>query len=141
MKFSYSVEAADLIAAELANTIPALHPDTLIIHVPTITNHVRTRGFDHALRIAKGLSRSSGLRQAPALARLGQHRQVGSRRQDRITKLEGAFRTKNGYFVKNERILLVDDVLTTGATIEAAAKTLKAAGAKTIDAVIFAQAK
>src|SRR5690606_4610832 len=105
------------------------------------TGHVRMRGFDHARRIASGLSRHTGLRHVPALARLGQHRQVGSRRQERLVSLDGAFRLRHGYLVRDARVLLVDDVLTTGATLEAAARTLKAAGAASVDAAVFARAK
>lgn len=141
MKFSYSGAAADLIATELMNTLPALRPGTLVVHVPTITNHVRTRGFDHARRIARELSRRSGLSHVPVLARLGQHRQVGSKRRERLGSMDGAFHPRAEYLVKDAHVLLVDDVLTTGATLEAAAKALKAAGAKTVDAVVFARAK
>lgn len=141
MKFSYSGEAADIIASELLNTLPSLPADTIIVHVPTITNHIRSRGFDHAKRIASGLSRETGLVHVPALARLGQHRQVGSKRRERLANIKDVFRPQHHYLIKNAKILLVDDVLTTGATLEAAANALKKAGAKTIDAVIFARAR
>ncbi len=81
------------------------------------------------------------MRHVPALARLGQHRQVGARRQERLISLDGAFRARAEYLIKDSHVLLVDDVLTTGATLEAAAKALKASGAKTVDAVVFARAK
>ena len=55
--------------------------------------------------------------------------------------MDGAFRPRLSYLVRGRPVLLVDDVLTTGATLEAAAKALKAAGAKTIDAAIFSRAK
>lgn len=141
MKFSYSGEAADLIAEELVHTLPVLTPDTVVVHVPTITNHVRVRGFDHAARMAREVSRRTGLRHSPALGRIGQHRQVGSKRQQRLTSMDTAFRMKQNYMVRGAPVLLVDDVLTTGATLEAAARVLIAAGASRVDAAVFARAK
>lgn len=141
MKFSYSGEAADLIAEELANTIPVLPPEALIVHVPTITSHVRQRGFDHTKRIARQLARRAGRRHLPVLARVDQHRQVGSTRSKRLTQMNNAFFTQETLLVKGAHILLVDDVLTTGATLEAAANELIRAGARSVDAVVFARAK
>lgn len=141
MKFQYSSEAAEAIAAELVNTIPALPPNTLIINVPAATSHVRQRGFDHARTIAVELSRLTGYGFIPALTRSGQQRQVGSGRQTRLAQMKGVFRVRRPLLIKDASVLLVDDVLTTGATIESAALTLKAAGAKSVDAVIFASAK
>lgn len=141
MKFKYSGEAADLIAQELAGTIPALPPETVIVHVPTITSHVRERGFDHARRIAAGLAKRSELRLVPAMGRTGQLRQVGSSRQVRLKQQIESFRLRAPFLVSGCSVLLVDDVLTTGATIEAAALALRSAGAKSVDAVVFARAK
>ena len=141
MKFKYSGEAADRIAKELAHTIPALPPHTLVVPIPTVTSHVRQRGFDHSSRIAKCLARPAGLRCLPALMRFGQKRQVGSSRRDRLEQVTDAFAVRSSVGVNGERILLVDDVLTTGATLESAARALKEAGAKHVDAVIFAKAK
>lgn len=140
MKFSYSGEAADLIAEEMMNTLPSLPADTLVVHIPTITSHVRSRGFDHARRIAKALASGAGLEHATALARLGQHRQVGSDRSTRLMGVADSFRV-NERLLEGCPVLLVDDVLTTGATIEAAARMLKQAGAKSVNAVIFARAR
>ena len=141
MKFSYSSEAADILAQELVHTIPNLKPDTLLVPVPTTTNHVRERGYDHTARIAKTLSAQLGYQYVPALARTNQLHQVGSSRRKRLEQMTDAFRVRSEYLIKGAHIILVDDVSTTGATLEAAARELKAKGAKKIDAVVFAQAK
>ncbi len=141
MKFKYSIEAAELVAAELMHTIPALPPETIVTYVPTATSHARQRGFDHAQVIVRELARRSGYKYLPILHRTGQQRQVGSSRQRRLQQMEKVFRPRQAALIRGAKVLLVDDVLTTGATIEAAAKVLKAAGAKSVDVAIFAQAK
>ncbi len=141
MKFKYSGEAADILATELVNTIPALSPETIVVAVPTITSHVRQRGFDHTKRIVARISAMTPYSSQQVLVRMGQHRQVGSSRKQRLTEVTNSFRVKSPFVVKNCPVVLVDDVLTTGATLEAAAKALRQAGASRVDAVVFARAR
>jgi ComF family protein len=117
-----------------------LTPDTLIVHVPTATRRVRSRGYDQARLLAKELARQLHQPHLACLARLGQQQQVGASRRQRVTQLASAFQAKQLSALRQARILLVDDVITTGSTLEAAAATLKAAGAKQVDAIVFAQA-
>lgn len=125
-------------AGFMQETLPYLD-DALIVPIPTATIRLRRRGYDHTRLLARQLSRLLGLPYATALARLGQSRQVGTKRTERISQLAGAFYVKNAGLIKGAHILLVDDVVTTGATLEEAARTLKRAGAKTVDAAVFAQ--
>ncbi|MDQ3064762.1 MAG: hypothetical protein M3Q36_00625 [bacterium] len=141
MKFKYSGEAADTIAKSMLNTLPHLAPNTIIVHVPSATSHVRQRGFDHAKRMAAQLSTELKLPHLPLMARTNQRRQVGYGRNLRLSQMDSAFRVRSGELIDGAHILLVDDVITTGATIESAARTLKRSGAKSVDAIIFAQAK
>ena len=61
-------------------------------------------------------------------------------RQQRLSQLEEAFRVIRPERINGAHVLLVDDVITTGATLEAAATILKRAGAKQVSALVFAQA-
>lgn len=63
--------------------------------------------------------------------------QKGLRLVERRRNLAGAFRVAKGYDIRDARVLLVDDVLTTGATCDAAAKALRAAGAASVAVVVL----
>lgn len=65
--------------------------------------------------------------------------QKGLRLRDRRKNLVGAFRVAKGYDIRDARVLLVDDVLTTGATCDAAAKALRAAGAASVVVAVLAR--
>ncbi len=141
MKFLYAGEAADIIGDELAAILPALPPETVIVPVPTITSHVRQRGYDHTRRMTRHIAAQTNLPCHTVLARRGQHRQVGSSRSTRLRKVNDSFRVRQAYLVAGRPVLLIDDVLTTGATAAAAAAALKAAGASRVDVAVFARAK
>lgn len=139
LKFERAKAAAWSIADILESILPYFPEETIIVHIPAATSRVRVRGYDQSALIAKALSRRLGCRHATLLMRRGQSRQVGAKRDKRLRQLEQAFSIRNPAMVKSGHILLVDDVLTTGATLEHAAKALKAAGAKSVDAAVFAQ--
>lgn len=139
LKFERASGAAKAIAELLVDALPYMPKETIVVHIPAATSRVRARGYDQSKLVAKQLAIALGCSHQTLLARHGQARQVGAKRTERLHQLVGAFRPNKAHNIKNAHILLVDDVLTTGATIEEAAKVLKAAGAKTVDAAIFAQ--
>ena len=112
----------------------------VLVPVPTASGRVRQRGYDQAVLLARELNRRTGRRLQRLLARIGQAHQVGAGRAERIRHLNGAFRPLQGQYIRGAHVVLVDDVLTTGATLEAAGRVLKDAGAAQIDAIVFAQA-
>ncbi len=136
LKFERSRASADVVANLLAETLPVLG-DIVITHVPTATSRIRTRGYDQAALIARRLAIQLGVEYAPLLSRLGQQRQVGKNRSERRSQMQELFiATKK----PAKHVLLVDDVITTGATLEACARILKDAGAKRVSAAVFAAA-
>jgi ComF family protein len=65
--------------------------------------------------------------------------QTGLSRRERRQNMRGAFRVRDRVDITNQRLILLDDVLTTGATVEEAARTLRAAGAAAVDVLTFAR--
>jgi ComF family protein len=137
-KFERAQAAAGTIAGYMAEVMPSLN-DVLLVPIPTASRRLRERGYDHAALLAKQLSQKCELPAESLLVRLNQTRQVGTKRGERLTQLQGAFRLRSLAAVAGKHVVLVDDVVTTGATLEEVAKLLRRAGAATVDAIVFAQ--
>ncbi len=138
-KFERAQSAASSIASLMYEAVNGLGGHDLIIPVPTATNRLRERGYDHAWLLARELGLTNHLPAMRLLMRLNQTRQVGTKRDQRLSQLRGAFRVTRPGRLQGAHVLLVDDVLTTGATLEEAALTLRKAGVAHVDAVVFAQ--
>jgi ComF family protein len=113
--------------------------DYLVVAVPTATSRIRQRGFDHSALLARNIALKLNLQSAKVLGRLGQSRQVGTKRADRLAQAADNYYVRNPKSLKGRNILLIDDVITTGATLRAATKALRANGARRVDALIFAK--
>lgn len=108
--------------------------DALVVPVPSSAAAMRRRGYP----IAELLARRAGLRPAAVLTSVGTPAdQRGLGRADRQRNVAGAFRVRRAG-VSGQRVVLVDDVVTTGATLREAARTLEAAGAIVVGAATVA---
>lgn len=140
LKFERAGSASKDVARVLSNLVPLLPKDTVVCYVPTASKRIRVRGYDQSELIAKAFARERGYDYKRLVRRTSSSRQVGSGRDVRFRQADLAFGLNPGVNIKNRHILIIDDVTTSGATIEAVAKLLKKAGAKNIDATVFAQA-
>lgn len=115
----------------------------LVVPVPLHRTRLWSRRFNQAAALAVVVARQAQLPLAPAaLARVKRTRQqVGLTRPQRAENLQGAFRVPDAMRpqIEGRRILLVDDVLTTGSTANAAARALLRAGAREVDVLTFAR--
>lgn len=138
-KFNRAQSAKRDIAAKMLKTLPSINSGTVVVPLPTATSRIRQRGFDQSILLAEVISKRLNLQLVNCLVRLTQTRQVGADRTKRLKQLGDAYRIKQAKKVIGKNILLVDDVITTGASLEAAANILKITGAKNVSAVVFAQ--
>lgn len=123
----------------MAPLLRSAPPNAVLVPVPTATSRVRQRGYDQAILLARALSHETGIPLRRYLKRVGQTHQVGSGREQRLRQLTRAFELRKEIHAHEQTIILVDDVLTTGATLERAAQALHSAGVLRIQAVTFAQ--
>ena len=133
------------VAAPMASQIVAGAPPGLLdgpvalVPVPLHGRRLRRRGFNQAERLAQQIRRRTGLAVADCLRRRGSAvRQVGRRREERLGGPAGAIGLRPGARAPAAAVL-VDDVATTGATLEACAAALRAAGTGPLDAVTYAR--
>ncbi len=145
-KFGGNRAVGSNIAALMANTLLEFNSDAdiaganyLVMPVPTATSRVRQRGFDHSMLLARCVGQNLNLQSTQALGRVGQTRQLGAKRDVRLSQPADSYYAKKPNLVSGRNILLIDDVITTGATLRAAAKILKKSGANRIDALVFAK--
>ena len=139
LKFRGALPVADLMAAQIVATAPPglLRPGVALVPVPLHPARRRRRGFDQSARLAAAVARRSGLELVPCLRRRGPAaRQLGASRSER--RDPGRLRIE-AVAPAPELALLVDDVHTTGATFDACARALRAAGARDVGAVAYAR--
>ncbi|MGC9048762.1 MAG: ComF family protein [Patescibacteria group bacterium] len=117
-----------------------LNPD-LVIPIPLHKRRLLYRGFNQSEILAKILCQKfSWPLTNNILKRIKSTRsQTNLSSQKRWENIKDAFRVTDSKLIKNKNVVLIDDVFTTGATLEEAAKTLKKAGAKTVWAITLAK--
>lgn len=140
LKFQRTPSAATIVGEAMISTLSEITEDTIAVPIPTASSRKRQRGYDQAVLISRSIARQTGMSVVRALVRTGQTRQVGSKKADRLNQLKNAYVVVRPGRISGAHILLIDDVLTTGATLESAAKSLRRAGATQVDALVFARA-
>lgn len=112
-----------------------------IVPAPLHRARLWSRKFNQAAALAREVARRSEKPYEPdLLVRVKATRsQVGLTREQRAQNVQGAFRCPEGACVKGRRVVLVDDVLTSGATANAATRALLRAGAERVDVIVFAR--
>lgn len=137
LKFRGATGLADPMAALMAAAAPPERLCGALVPVPLHPVRRRRRGFNQAERLASALGRRTGLQVVDCLAREGSNlRQVGRDRSARLAGPAGSVQPRGPV---PARAVLVDDVITTGATLAACATALRAAGSEEVTALVFAR--
>lgn len=149
LKFGGQLAAAGALGRELAIALRRWQagplsaqaaPIDLVVPVPLSLARRQQRGYDQAQAIARALGRAASITHGHPLVRLRPTRaQSTLPRLERADNLRGAFGPRPGLRLDGAHVALVDDVMTTGATLDAAARALRQAGAHRITAVVAAR--
>ena len=139
LKFHGDLAAGRLLAGAMAVAFADLPAPGALVPVPLARARLRQRGYDQALELARPLARSLGLPLLPD----GLHRVRDTEAQSRLDAI-GRRRNVRGAFAAGrgglpDHVALVDDVMTTGATLHAAALALRRAGVRRVDAWVCAR--
>ncbi len=139
LKYAHRLAVTDFLGRMLALDAPAQPPD-LVVPVPLSTARLAQRGFNQALEIARPLARAFGA----SVETRGVHRsrdtppQAGLPWKERAKNVRHAFEC--GIDLSGKTVLLVDDVMTTGTTLDELARILKAHGAARVETRVLARA-
>ncbi len=128
--------------AEAAQRIPVQFAPDLIVPVPLHRTRQQERGFNQVDLFGKPLAKRLGLPYKPVLLKRERARPEKHllHFEERWEAVRGAFVIREGGRVDNLRILLLDDVMTSGATLDACSRALRDAGAKSVAGLTIARA-
>ncbi len=142
LKYAGMRPLARPLAGRLTPLLTQAGPVDLIVPVPLDAGRRRARGFNQAELLARELSRLSGVAcETGALRRIrATETQTGLTNQQRRENVAGAFEARRG-LAAGRNVLLIDDVITTGATAASCARALKRAGAARVAVVALARAR
>lgn len=141
LKYSGFVDLAGILGELMVERLlhEAMPNNCVIVPVPLSLKRVAERGFNQSELIGKYVSNKLRIPGCDALSRIkDQKPQATLKRNERLSNLIGVFRVEDDEFVHGKNVLLIDDVATTGTTLNECAKVLRAAGAKKVYGVVVA---
>ena len=140
LKYDGERARAPMLAEHVAHISDQLSDIDGIVPVPIHKSRLRARGFNQAELLATYISRTHGIPVLPVLERTTDRgSQVGRSGQDRWFAVDGAFTCSDPAAVRNRRLAVLDDVITTGATVSNCAIPLANAGASSVRAISIAR--
>ena len=141
MKFNGKAYLADIFAKyAYEKFIKCGYNADIIVYIPMTKRRERKRGYNQSRLMAEEISALSGIKIGYGIVekRETETNQVGLTRSERRRNLTGSFLVKDKLSIKDKTVLVVDDVMTTGSTLECISAELKKAGAKEVIALTAA---
>ena len=135
-KYQPSISISDELGHWLGRSLQEKVIVDAVVPVPTTYFRRLYRGFDQSERIANAVAKAMGIDLEHLLIRSGFSRQVGKTAEQRKKLRSHSFSMRKT--VRHQRVLLVDDVMTTGATLDAAGRRLRAHGVSDVYAAVVA---
>jgi len=137
-KFQRARAAYKSLGDLLLDILPELPAETVVVPIPTTPGRIRERGYDHMLLVARYVAKIRGLKCHRLI------RRQTNTKQRQATASKRDLQAKNAFFVPGKidpdiPYLIVDDVVTTGATIKYASQALRDAGAKHVWVAVVAR--
>ncbi len=138
LKYGERPTLARGLAVEIAKALPPRPRPELVIEVPLHPARLRERGYNQAARLAESLADAIGVPRIAGVLRRTRSTRAQARLgpEERRRNLAGAFAVEHAEWIDGREVLLVDDVITTGATFEACAEALIEAGARPVGAAL-----
>ena len=140
-KYGERFDLTDYLTGMLKSEVLSMELPDVIIPVPLHPKRLRRRGFNQAVVVARPLSKRLGIAfDADTLVRSSDPGpQVDRERKERIRAVKGIFDVKDPQKIIRKKVLLIDDVFTTGATVNECARVLKKSGAARVEVLTIAR--
>ena len=135
-------EAGNILVELIATRLQEYDREYILTYIPCSKKTMRSRGFNQCEYIARRLGRMLGFKVVESLSKNNSIKiQKHLSKQERIDNLRGAFVVKNRCRIMDKKIIIIDDVMTTGATLNEARRVLLEAKAKKVIILPIARAK
>jgi competence protein ComFC len=132
-KYKKDFSAGEVLVSLIEKKIQGIERDYYLTFIPISKESLKERGFNQCEYLAKELGFRNNLKVMDTLEKVKETKiQKTLSKEERSVNLQGAFKGKVGNRVKGNKFILIDDVITTGATIEDGIRELKKNGAKEI---------
>jgi len=144
LKYNGIIELSTILSAIVLERIKNKLPKgkIVVVPVPMFIKKERSRGFNQSELIAREVSMFLGLHGGLGLKKVrSTSSQAESSRETRMKNIKNSFVCDDVELIKDKTVLLIDDIVTTGSTLEECAQTLKNSGAKRVYGVVIASAK
>lgn len=142
LKYDGVIELSDILSSIMVSRVVKINDinSFVLVPVPIHRKKIVQRGFNQSELLARNISKTLDIKGGLALSRIKNTKtQVGLKRKQRIDNVFGSIVCTDKELIDGQKVLLIDDVATTGATLNECAKVLKQNGAKAVYALVVAR--